>query len=252
MNLKLLATLLCSLHNAQTLTITKTIQPVVQRPIKAVIFDMDGTIINTDHIWKYSNGPILDSHAPHFTKAEKDAFINKFSEMTIYDIWKSLHSVCSVEISMDQIIVENIKHLHVRYETEKIEFIPHFKKFHKKVTKRGLKSAIATNSQQNTMDVVLKRVPLQKHFGEHIYNADHVNQVYKPAPDVYLHAAKMIGVDPCDCIVIEDSGSGIKAAKAAGMYCIGINTGKNRELLHQADEIVDCYTEIDLDKFLIK
>jgi beta-phosphoglucomutase-like phosphatase (HAD superfamily) len=45
---------------------------------------------------------------------------------------------------------------------------------------------------------------------------------------------------------------GIKAAKAAGMYCIAINTGNDRHLLHEADEIVDCYREIDLDKLLYK
>jgi len=256
--------LLCSLQHVNPLTAFKlpyksvskqvqmAVKPVPQRQIKAVIFDLDGTILKTDHVWKSSNAPILDSHAPHFTKAEKDAIASTFGDMTIYEVWQKVHTVCSVEISMDEIINENIKHLHVRYEADSISFIPHFKKFHKKVAKRGLKTAIATNSQQETMDVILRKVPLKKHFGEHIYNADHVNKVFKPNPDVYLHAAKMIEVDPADCLVIEDSGSGIKAAKSAGMYCIGINTGNNRDLLHQADEIVDCFSEIDLNKFFAK
>ena len=77
-----------------------------------------------------------------------------------------------------------------------------------------------------------------------------VNKVCKPNPDIFLHAAKSIGVDPKDCIVIEDSVHGIQAAKAAGMYCIAINTGNDRHLLGQADEIVDCYKQIDLDKLL--
>ncbi len=79
-----------------------------------------------------------------------------------------------------------------------------------------------------------------------------VNRVCKPSPDIFLHAAKKINVEPEHCIVIEDSVHGIKAAKAAGMYCIAINTGKDRHLLGQADEIVDCYTEINLEKLLAK
>ena len=81
---------------------------------------------------------------------------------------------------------------------------------------------------------------------------DHVNRAYKPKPDVYLHAAKMLETDPCDCIAIEDSPSGIKAAKAAGMFCIGINTGKNRDNLKEADLIVECYSEIDIENLIKK
>jgi HAD superfamily hydrolase (TIGR01509 family) len=217
---------------------------------KAIIFDMDGTTIDTDHLWKSSNGPILDSHAPHLTQAQKDEITCTFCTKTIYDVWKCVHGHCSVEISPEQIIEENMKHLLVAYKNQGISFIPHFHEFHNKVVTLGLKTAIASNSQQHVIDVIVDIVPLKDYFAEHIYNADHVNKVYKPAPDVYLHAAKMLDVQPCDCIAIEDSGSGIKAAKAAGMYCIGINTGKNRVALSQADEIVDCYTEIDLEKLL--
>jgi len=96
----------------------------------------------------------------------------------------------------------------------------------------------------------MTKTPLRDYFNEHIYTINTVNLQYKPNPDIYLHAAKMLGVEPRHCIAIEDSSSGIKAAKAAGMYCIGINTGKNRDILKQADEIVECFSEIDLDKLL--
>jgi HAD superfamily hydrolase (TIGR01509 family) len=249
--LTLLAT--CIAYLAVSYVITdrsKTKQIKSLQRFHAIIFDMDGTTIDTDHMWKSANGPILNSHAPHLTQEEKDAIIAKFPHLTIYEIWKLIHENCSVEITPDQIIDENIQHLHSLYEQETISFIPHFSSFHEKVVGHGLKTAIASNSQQHTINVIVKTVPLHNYFGQHIYNADHVNKVYKPQPDIYLHAAKMLGVEPCHCIAIEDSGSGIKAAKAAGMYCIGINTGKNRAALAQADEIVDCYTHIDLEKLL--
>lgn len=217
---------------------------------KAIIFDMDGTTIDTDHLWKSSNGPILDSHAPHLTEVEKNKIIDNFHTQTIYDVWKCVHGHCSVEISPEQIIEENMKHLLITYKNQGISFIPHFEKFHNEVVALGLKTAIASNSQQHIIDVIVDIVPLQRYFAEHIYNADHVNRVYKPLPDIYVYAAQQLGVDPKECIAIEDSSGGIKAAKAAGMYCIGINTGKNRQALQQADEVVDCYTQINLKKIL--
>ncbi len=220
------------------------------RRFHAIVFDMDGTIIDTDHIWKTANGPILDSHAPHLTQEEKNAIIATFSDLTIYEIWKLIGENCSIALSPEEIINENIHHLHTLYEKNGISFIQHFDTFHKKALSCDLKTAIASNSQQHTIDVIVKKVPLDNYFGQHIYNADHVNKVYKPQPDIYLHAAKMLNVAPCHCIAIEDSASGIKAAKAAGMYCIGINTGKNRNALAQADEIVDCYQHINLEKLL--
>ena len=223
-----------------------------QQTYKAIIFDMDGTTLDTDHVWKSACGPILDSHAPHLNQTEKDEIITQFQALTIYEVWNLVHSHCSVDISTEQLIEENIRHLHVMYEKNGISFIPHFKNFHAKVVERGLKTAIATSSTKETIDVILTVVPLADHFSEHIYHVDCVNRAYKPKPDVYLHAAEKLNVQPCDCIAIEDSATGIKAAKAAGMYCIGINTSKNRDNLKQADEIIECYSQINLDTLLSK
>lgn len=220
------------------------------RRFHAVIFDMDGTIIDTDHMWKSANGPILDSHAPHLTEAEKQMIIASFAKLTIYDVWKLIEQHSSVAISTEEIIQENVRHLHNFYQRDGIQFIPKFHEFHAKVQQHNLKTAIATSSEEQTVNVIVNIVPLADYFGEHIYHVDCVNKAYKPKPDVYLHAAKMLEVQPCHCIAIEDSPSGIKAAKAAGMYCIGINTSKNPALLAQADEIVDCFSEIDVHKLL--
>ncbi len=218
--------------------------------IKAIIFDMDGTIIDTDHLWKAANRPILDEHAPHLSEEEKDAMIDSFKHLTFYELWNIVQKHCVTEMTIEEIAQHNRRNVQAAYRVKGITTIPHFYNFHEKVVKSGLKTAIATSSEQDTVDIILEMVPLKNCFGEHIYNVDHVNKKYKPNPDVYLHAAKMLGVQPCDCVAIEDSSSGVKAAKAAGMYCIGINTGKNRAVLAQADEIVDCFSEIDLEKLL--
>lgn len=217
---------------------------------QAIIFDMDGTTLATDHLWKIANAPILDSHAPHLDDQEKANIIKKFDHISIYDVWKLVGDACSIPLTEDQLIEENIFHLHKLYQKEGIEFIENFPQFHQQVISYGLKTAIASNSQLPTMNVITQIVPLQNYFKQHIYTADHVGKVFKPAPDIYLYAAKMLQVEPCNCIAIEDSSSGIKSAKAAGMYCIGINTGKNRKALEQADQIVDGYDQINLEQLL--
>ncbi|MBP6869999.1 HAD family phosphatase [Candidatus Babeliales bacterium] len=217
--------------------------------VHAIIFDMDGTIINTDPLWKAANRYILDEHAPHLSSTEKDEIIASFQHLTFYEIWTTLQKNYSIPMTLEEIAEDNTRHVHTMYEIHGISFIPKFDEFHTVISQLGIKTAIATSSQEKTVNIILNTVPLRDYFGENIYHVDHVNKAFKPKPDVYLHAAKMLEVQPCNCIAIEDSSSGIKAAKAAGMYCIGINTGKNRKLLEQADEIVECFSEIDLQKF---
>lgn len=227
----------------------KQYKPHNKKNIHAIIFDMDGTIIDTDLLWKTANRYILDEHAQHLSSEEKDEIITSFQHLTFYEIWTILQKNHNVPLTLEEIAEENTRHVHTMYEIHGINFIPDFKEFHDKITKLNIKKAIATSSQEKTVKVILDKVPLCDYFGTHIYHVDHVNKAYKPKPDVYLHAAQELQVDPCNCIAIEDSSSGIKAAKAAGMYCIAINTGKNHKLLEQADEIIESFLDINLDKF---
>jgi beta-phosphoglucomutase-like phosphatase (HAD superfamily) len=135
---------------------------------------------------------------------------------------------------------------------EGISFVKGFADFHDVVKNHGLKSAIATNALDDTLHLTEQALRLSRFFGEHRYGISRVNYVSKPAPDIYLHAAEKLQVAPRHCIAIEDSPAGIKAAKAAGMYCIGINTGRRRHALAEADCIVERYEDIQLSGILKK
>lgn len=220
---------------------------------KAIIFDMDGTIVSTEQIWQKTTQHILNKHTNHLTQDKKEEIKIYLKGLAIYESCKHIAQHSLTDIDAQVILEEKMNTAHNFYETEQISFIPFFEEFHKKATeKHGLKTAIATNAITSTVNCTLKYLPLQDFFKEHIYNIDMVNKICKPDPAIFLHAAKNIGVEPQQCIVIEDSAHGIKAAKAAGMYCIAINTGNDRHLLQQADIIVDCYKEIDLDTILYK
>jgi len=85
----------------------------------------------------------------------------------------------------------------------------------------GLALAIGSNGPARKMEVTLGQHPhLRALFGAHVYSAPELGRA-KPDPLVWLHAAAALGVAPADCVVIEDSASGARAARAAGMRCLG-------------------------------
>jgi HAD superfamily hydrolase (TIGR01509 family) len=87
-----------------------------------------------------------------------------------------------------------------------------------------LPKAVASSSGVKSLDRKLRRFGLWAPFAPHIYSSEHVAQA-KPAPDLFLHAAAQLGVDPAACLVIEDSVNGVRAALAAGMTVWGFSGG---------------------------
>jgi beta-phosphoglucomutase len=223
----------------------------MKHSIQAIIFDMDGTILDTEPVWERGNRYILSTHAPHLTADQVNEVIEyRRGIRTPDELATMLQKHCTPFMTIAHIREIKTAYVLNLYETEGVSFIPYFHEFHTKLSNFGLQSAIATNSNANALEKIMIKTPLQSYFKQHVYPIDTVYKKYKPSPDIYLHAAKMLEINPKYCVAIEDSPNGIKAAKAAGMYCIGINSRKNRALLTQADEIVDCFSEIDLDKLL--
>ncbi|HEY0902234.1 MAG TPA: HAD-IA family hydrolase, partial [Micavibrio sp.] len=110
--------------------------------------------------------------------------------------------------------------------------------------------AVASNGEHESLKRKLQKVALYDVMLPHIYNKDDCGGKPKPAPDLYLYAAQKINTQPADCIVIEDSPTGIAAGKAAGMYVIGYAGGKHRDhnyrnvlLQSGADIVVNTMTE---------
>jgi beta-phosphoglucomutase-like phosphatase (HAD superfamily) len=107
-----------------------------------------------------------------------------------------------------------------------------------------IKMAVGTSADTNSVNFVLNRLKISDYFQAAIGISMVRNG--KPAPDTYLKVAETIGENPENCVVIEDSVSGIRAGKSAGMKVIAITTTRNREDLQEADLIIDDYKEIDI------
>jgi beta-phosphoglucomutase len=108
---------------------------------------------------------------------------------------------------------------------------------------KGFRLAIATSADPVKMEANLREIGLpSSSFNATVTGLDVQNK--KPSPDIYLKAAGKIGLNPEECLVVEDAVSGIKAARSAGCRCLAVTTSFKRELLTEADWICDSLDDV--------
>ena len=209
---------------------TKSNKPV--KPIKLAIFDMDGTIADSE---KIAQRVTID-----FFKT-KGIIINKKEQKDVFGLnWKDLVREILKRNGMEysQTLKDTLKERYVRTMRKEVEAIPgaHDLLIY---LKESLQLALATNSRMREVDIICSKLDFNKFFGLKLAR-DHVKNA-KPDPEIYLKAADNFNIEPEECIVFEDSVVGIKAAKNAGMICIAITNTYPPKFLKAADLIIEGY-----------
>jgi beta-phosphoglucomutase family hydrolase len=213
------------------------IEPTVLLPFKGVIFDMDGTLIES-------------TEADYL--AWKRLFADYQKPLSYEDYFPLLGAKSAVVVQSRLLLDEEQTKValakKLNYFTEiisqsGIQPVPFAVKLLQQLQQYDLRIALATSSRKEKMKMVLKLTALLPYF-EAIVTGEEVKRS-KPAPDIFLLAASKLALQPEQCLVIEDAINGIKAAKNAGMKCVAITTTHPAEMLQEADLIIDTYEAVN-------
>ena len=218
---------------------------------KAIIFDMDGTIVNTEKIWGEATKRLIECKGVCFTADLEKELSPRLVGLAMHKSCGIIKDLIGCPDSIEELVHQK-RDLALGLYAQGISFIEGFSDFHGKLAGHDLKSAIATSACDKTLLLTDQALNLKRFFGEHLYGISCVGNVCKPDPAIYLYAADKLKVDPKDCIAIEDSAHGIDSARAAGMFCVGIKTSHDKNQTRDAHQTIDRYDEIDLRELLKK
>jgi HAD superfamily hydrolase (TIGR01509 family) len=202
--------------------------------VNAVIFDMDGVIVDSERHW----GDLEEGYI--FLEAvDSDAVTAaEIAGMNVNDVYDYLDEKYGTVVNRQRFLGLYDEAAEELY-TEKAELLPGFAALVEELRERDLEVAVASSSPPHWIQMVLDEHELEQSFDE-IVSAEHIDGHSKPDPDIYLHTASLLGVEPEECVAIEDSSHGVQAAKAAGMRCIGYRTPANRNQdLSRSDVVIE-------------
>ena len=194
--------------------------------LAAVIFDMDGTMVDSMPYHYQSWQIFFEQQGIQMTLEEFD----RIHHGTLFDI---MPRIFGSHISDEESFrLGSIKEAAFRelYKSE-IKPIEGLVDWLQTLKDAGLKLGLATAADFANADFTVDAIDIRRFF-DCIVTSDIVKDG-KPSPAVYLHAAKLLNVDPATCVVFEDTASGVKAGVAAGMKVVGITTGMSRSDMEQ-------------------
>jgi len=177
---------------------------------------MDGILIDSMLYWIEADVGFLQTHGIELT----DEMIKYFSGRSERENMEWLKKTFSLPHGLEHLL-ETRARVTNRIYSHQTNLMPGAEQLIKKIKKSGIKQAIASGAPMRQIQLVADRFGWNEYFDE-IVSPDHVGQVGKPDPTIYLHTANLLGVEPNKCVVFEDAENGVVAAKRAGMCCIAV------------------------------
>lgn len=208
---------------------------------KAVIFDLDGTLVDSMWIWKKIDIDFLEERGHSLPddlqkKIEGMSFTETATYFkTTFNLSEEIEEIKSVWVEMSR----NLYSKDIKLKRGIMELLNILKD-------KGIQIGIGTSNSRELAEEVLKNNGVREYF-EVLVTSDDVNKG-KPEPDVFLKAAELMNVDASDCLVFEDTHAGVLAGKAAGMGVIAIFDAVSEEYMEEikksADHYLMCFSEL--------
>lgn len=196
----------------------------MQRPLKAVIFDMDGVLIDSEPLWRQAMIKGFSQAGMHLTEEDcRKTMGLRFHEVILH--WIGYYNAAHLNpLKLEQQVMELLLEL-IESQGELINGIAEIIAFCKE---KSIKMGLATSSSNLLMNAVLKKLNLSVSL-EVAISAEHL-QYGKPHPEVFLLCAEKLKVQPKECVVIEDSLNGVISGKAAQMLVVAVPEDKFQKI----------------------
>jgi HAD superfamily hydrolase (TIGR01509 family) len=210
--------------------------------IEAVVFDLDGVILDSEEIWDDVRERYVRRRSGRYdAKAQRAMMGMSSTEWSAY-----LHDELGVDLPPEQINADVVELMAARYR-EQLPLVPGAREAVERMA-AAFPLAIASSSNRPLIVVALELAQLAGHFRATVSSEEVARG--KPAPDVYLEAARRLGVDPRVCAAVEDSHSGIASAKASGMRVVAIPNRRyppDDDTLGEADLVLESIAQLTPD-----
>ena len=209
--------------------------------LKAVIFDMDGVIVDSDRMIYDLEQVMFKDLGIEVSAEDHLAFVG----MTAQKFWGAVKERYGLKQPVEELLDDFVKKTYDYFETCEIEPMEGLVAFIEDLRAHGVKVALASSGEPKRIGLIMKRLGLDEVFSARVTAEDVVHG--KPDPEVFLKAAEKLGVAPAECAVIEDAKLGVDAANSAGMFSIGFNAVPGRQDLSAAQLIVGGFSELSYE-----
>lgn len=237
-----------SLDSADLETIVKEQAPgllehFLAANVKAVIFDMDGTIFKSENVWGEVTQDFVAKQLGRTLTDVEMKYVRSLNGRANSIVAQGLKEYFKFELTVQQIATAMLDEGILR-TIDATQYIEGFEQFIELLLKHKIPVALATNADIKILAAYNAKMNLGQYFGEHMYSFEHSEGKTKPDPAVFLLAAKKLGYKPDECLVFEDSHPGFVAAQAAGMRCIAIENDRNINHRHLVHAMVPHFNEV--------